>query len=76
MSLPLHETRVLALIEMSLCREDRELAALFAAFNRLSADETPPRREHLPSRRLCLVMTAAIIAAILVLGVIAAALSG
>lgn len=76
MSLPLHESRVLALIEMGLCREDRELAALFAAFNRLSEAESPPRPDHLPSRRLCLAMTAAIVAAVLVLGVIAAALSG
>jgi hypothetical protein len=72
MSLPLHESRVLALIEMELCR-DRELAARFAAFNRLSAAETPPRREHLePSRRLCWVLTAVLIVSITALGVIAA----
>ncbi|MEU5994494.1 hypothetical protein ABZ806_36440 [Spirillospora sp. NPDC047418] len=72
MSLPLHESRVLALIEMELCR-DRELAARFAVFNRLSAAETPPRREHLePSRRLCWVLTAVLIVSITALGVIAA----
>lgn len=78
MSLPLHESRVLALIEMSLCREDRELAARFAMFNRLSAGETPPRREHMeePSRRLCWLMTVLLVVSILVLGAVAAAVTG
>ncbi|GAA1783563.1 DUF3040 domain-containing protein [Actinomadura chokoriensis] len=77
MSLPLHESRVLALIEMGLCREDRELAARFAVFNRLTAAETPPRREHLgPSRRLCLVLTAVLIVSVIALGAIAAAVAG
>ncbi|TDC54889.1 DUF3040 domain-containing protein [Actinomadura sp. KC345] len=71
MSLPLHESRVLALIEMGLCREDRELAERFEMFNRLSA---PPRPE--PSLRLCWVLTAAILVAVLVVGAIAAAVSG
>ncbi|MER7546724.1 DUF3040 domain-containing protein [Actinomadura sp.] len=77
MSLPLHESRVLALIEMGLCREDRELAARFAMFNRLAAAETPPRRERLePSRRLCWTLTAVLIASIVALGAIAAAVAG
>ncbi|TDD66007.1 DUF3040 domain-containing protein [Actinomadura darangshiensis] len=77
MSLPLHESRVLALIEMGLCREDRELAARFTMFNRLAAAETPPRREHLePSRRLCWVLTAVLVLSIVALGAIAAAVSG
>lgn len=76
MSLPLHESRVLALIEMGLCREDRELAARFAMFNRLSAEEAPPRRERLePSRRLCWALTIALVASIAALGAIAAAVS-
>lgn len=77
MSLPLHESRVLALIEMGLCREDRELAARFAMFNRLAAAESPPRREHLePSRKLCWALTAVLIVLIAVLGAIAAAVAG
>ncbi|TDC76111.1 DUF3040 domain-containing protein [Actinomadura sp. 7K507] len=77
MSLPLHESRVLALIEMGLCREDRELAERFEMFNSLTAPKAPPSRERLePGLRLCWVLTAAILVAILVLGVVAAAVSG
>lgn len=77
MSLPLHESRVLALIEMGLCRDDRELAARFAMFNRLAAAETLPRRERLePSRRLCWVLTVVLVASVVALGAIAAAVSG
>ncbi|NKZ07351.1 DUF3040 domain-containing protein [Actinomadura latina] len=77
MSLPLHESRVLALIEMGLCREDRELAARFAMFNRLAAAETLPHREHLePSRRLCRLLAVVLIAAIVMLGAVAAAVAG
>jgi hypothetical protein len=77
MSLPLHESRVLALIEMGLCREDRELAARFAMFNRLSAAETLPPRERLaPSRRLCLVLAVVLIASIVTLGAVAAVVAG
>lgn len=73
MSLPSHESRVLALIEMGLCRDDRALAARFAMFNRVTEAETPP--EHMePSLRLCWTLTAVILAAVLVLGVVAAAL--
>lgn len=73
MSLPLHESRVLALIEMDLCREDRELAARFAVFNRLAAAEAPPRGERLePGRRLGWTLIVVIAGSILVLGVIAA----
>ncbi|CNF72662.1 Protein of uncharacterised function (DUF3040) [Mycobacterium tuberculosis] len=77
MSLPLHESRVLALIEMGLCREDRELAARFAVFNRLTAGETPPRRERLePSRRLCWVLTVVLIVSLVGLGAVAAVVAG
>lgn len=77
MSLPLHENRVLTLIEMELCREDRELAARFAIFNRLAAAEAPPHREHLePSRRLSWVLTVLLIASITALGALAAAVAG
>ncbi|MFG1851360.1 DUF3040 domain-containing protein [Actinomadura geliboluensis] len=77
MSLPLHESRVLALIEMGLCRDDRELAARFAMFNRLAAGEPPPRREDLePNRRLCWILTAVLVVSVAVLGAIAAAVAG
>ena len=76
MSLPLHESRVLALIEMGLCREDRELAERFEMFDRLSA---PPCRERVePGRRLWRVTAAVVVVLVVVLvaGVIAAAVSG
>ncbi|MEU8345439.1 Protein of unknown function [Actinomadura meyerae] len=77
MSLPLHESRVLALIEMGLCRDDRELAARFAMFNRLAAGEPPPCREDLePRRRLSWIMAAVVVVSVAVLGAIAAAVAG
>ncbi|XRQ05209.1 DUF3040 domain-containing protein [Actinomadura welshii] len=76
MSLPLHESRVLALIEMGLRRDDRELAERFAMFNQLSAAEAPRRESAEPSVRLCFTLTAAVLVAVLVLGLVAAAVSG
>ena len=60
-----------------LCREDRELAARFAMFNRLAAGEGQPHRERLePSRRVCWGLTAVLVVAIITLGVVTAALAG
>ncbi|MBO2460002.1 DUF3040 domain-containing protein [Actinomadura violacea] len=77
MSLPLHESRVLAVIEMGLCKEDRDLAARFAMFNRLTETETPPGRERLePSRRTCWIMTAVLLAGMAAIGALAALVTG
>lgn len=73
MSLPLHESRVLAVIEMGLCRDDHDLAALFAMFNRLTETETAPNRERVePSRRTCWIMTAILLAGMVAIGAVAA----
>ncbi|MEU9024215.1 DUF3040 domain-containing protein [Actinomadura sp. NPDC048394] len=73
MSLPLHESRVLALIEMGLCKEDHDLAARFAMFNRLAEAETPPGRERVePSRWTCWIMTAVLLAGMVAVGAVAA----
>ncbi|KAB2381909.1 DUF3040 domain-containing protein [Actinomadura montaniterrae] len=73
MSLPLHESRVLALIEMGLCKEDHDLAARFAMFNQLAEAETPPGRERAePSRWTCWIMTAVLLAGMVAVGAIAA----
>lgn len=72
MSLPLHESRVLALIEADLCRADRELAARFGMFNRLTAEAAPPRGEERGhGRRLWRAVTAAVLVAVLVLVTVA-----
>lgn len=72
MSLPLHESRVLALIEADLCRADPELAARFAMFNRLTTEAAPPRREERGhGRRLWRAVTAAVLVAVLVLVTVA-----
>ncbi|MDL4815610.1 DUF3040 domain-containing protein [Actinomadura opuntiae] len=76
MSLPLHESRVLAVIEMGLCKQDQELAARFAMFNRLVEAETPPGRERVePSRWTCWAMTAALLVAMVAIGVLATLVS-
>ncbi|GAA2139487.1 DUF3040 domain-containing protein [Actinomadura napierensis] len=76
MSLPLHESRVLAVIEMGLCKDDHELAALFTMFNRLTEAETPPGRERVePSRWTCWLMTALLLVGMVAIGVIAALVS-
>ncbi|MFS2294294.1 MAG: DUF3040 domain-containing protein [Actinomadura sp.] len=72
MSLPLHESRVLALIEADLCRADPELAARFAMFNRLAAEGAPPREEEAGhGRRPWRVVAAAVLVAVLILVMVA-----
>lgn len=72
MSLPLHESRVLAVIEMDLCKADHELAARFAMFNRLAEAETPPSRERVePTRWTCWIMTVLLLVGMVAIGVVA-----
>lgn len=72
MSLPLHESRVLALIEMDLRRADPDLAERFAMFNRLAERPSAPD----PGRRVCWAVTVAVLAVVVVLGLVAVAVSG
>ncbi|HEY8482931.1 MAG TPA: DUF3040 domain-containing protein [Spirillospora sp.] len=71
MSLPLHESRVLALIEMELCRDDPELAERFAMFNRLVARPSAAAS----SRRTGRTVTAVVLILVVVLGLLGVAIA-